>query len=356
MSKLSIVIPIYNGAPYIEGCLKSLDSQTFTDWEAIFVNDGSKDDTAEVLDRLVAPHENCKVIHKANGGTAHTRNAGMDIATGKYITFMDVDDELAPTMYEKLVNTMDSTGVDLAVCGYYFKLENVSNGETTTTYLEEKRYPACVLLGKSAIQEKLIDMWDKDILHNVWNKIYRMDLIHKKGMRYRDGHVYSEDRVFNRLYLENCSSMAVLDECLYYYVRERTGSTTERYREDYFAIRQKEYVEQKTHLKVMGVWGDTAREYVSREFIERIAGTIENIFHAEEQLTETEKRKQIKAVIFHPDVLEALNYAKCRSKKMRLLVSPIKAKSVGMTYVMYRLVYEIRKKDPVLFHKLKSKR
>ena len=356
MSKLSIVIPVYNGAPYIVGCLKSLDSQTFTDWEAIFVNDGSKDDTAKVLDRLVVPHERCTVIHKVNGGTAHTRNAGMDVATGKYITFMDVDDELDPTMYQKLVDLMDSTSVDLGICGYYFKIEREENGRAETTYLEEKRYPTCVLRGKVAIQEKLIDMWDKDILHNVWNKIYRMDLIHEKGMRYRDGHVYSEDRVFNRLYLENCSSLAVLDECLYYYVRERVGSTTERYREDYFSIRQKEYVEQKTHLKSMGVWGDKAREYVSREFIERVAGTIENIFHAEGHLSEKEKRERIKYVITHPDVREAIRYAKCRSKKMRLLALPIKAQNAGLTYVLYKMVFTVRKHNPELFHRLKSRR
>ncbi len=354
MSKLSIVIPVYNGAPYVEGCLKCLDSQTFQDWEAIFVNDGSKDNTAEVLDRLVAPCKRCTVIHKANGGTAHTRNAGMDVATGKYITFMDVDDELEPTMYEKLVHAMESTGVDMAVCGYYFKLESASDGETT--YLEEKRYSACVLRGRDAIRERLVDMWDRDILHNVWNKMYRMDLIHEKGMRYRDGHVYSEDRVFNRQYIENCDSMAVIDECLYYYVRERTGSTTEKFREDYFDIRQKEYVEQKAHLKAMDVWDDVAREYVSREFIERIAGTIENIFHADDQLTAKEKRQRIKAVITHPDVREALQYAECRSRKMRLLVAPIRMENVLFTYTLYKTVYEIRRKNPVLFHKLKSHR
>lgn len=354
MSLLSIVIPVFNGATYIAGCLKNLEEQTFLDWEAIFVNDGSKDDTANVLDRLIAPHKKCTVIHKANGGTAHARNVGMDVATGKYITFMDVDDELEPTMYEKLVETVDSTGVDMAVCGYYFKLESASNGETT--YLEEKRYPACVLRGRDAIRERLVDMWDRDILHNVWNKIYRMGLIRKKGLRYREGHIYTEDRVFNRLYLENCSSMAVLDECLYYYIRERTDSTTERYREDYFDIRQKEYVEQKAHLKAMNVWDEVAREYVSREFIERVAGTIENIFHADNQLTAKQKRERIKAVITHSDVQEALQYAECRSRKMRLLVTPIRSENAFFTYMLYKVIYKIRKKNPALFHKLKSHR
>lgn len=351
-NKLTIVIPVYNGGRYVESCLRNLDAQTFQDWEAIFVNDGSTDDTRKVLERLAAKHEKCRVIHKKNGGTAQTRNAGIEVAEGQYITFLDVDDEIDPKMYETLVHLMEETHADMGVCGYYFKVER--NG--AAPYLEERTYPSCVLRGRDAIREKLVELWDRDMLYNVWNKIYRMDLIRIKGIRYRNGHVYTEDRVFNRAYIENCSSIAFTEKCLYYYVRERKGSTSEKYRKDYFEIRHKEYVESQKHFKQMDIWDEHAREYVSREFIERISGCIENIFHAEAELSENDKRAQIAQIIRHPDVIEAGRNARCKSKMMRILIFPIKMRCVWMTYVLYKAVYLVRKSNPTLFHRLKSKR
>lgn len=355
-SRLTIVIPVYNGAVYIKNCLQNLERQTFKDWQAIFVNDGSTDTSREILDDVVAKHEKCMVIHKPNGGTAQTRNAGLDKAEGQYITFMDVDDELDPGMYECLVGLMDATHADMGICGYYFKVEQYQNGRVEEVYLEEKKYPSCVLKGQDAIRERLVDMWDQDTLYNVWNKIYRMDLIREKGIRYRDGHVYTEDRVFNRAFLEQCSSIAVTDRCLYYYIRERTGSTSEKYRKDYFDIRHKEYVEAQRHFKAMDAWDAKAQEYVCREFVERVAGCIENIFHAENALTKKEKKARIATVISHPDVREALKYARCRSKKMRILVMPLKLNNTELTWLLYKSVYTVRKSNPALFHKLKGER
>lgn len=353
---MTIVIPVYNGAAYIKNCLQNLERQTFKDWQAIFVNDGSTDTSREILDDVAAKHEKCTVIHKPNGGTAQTRNAGLDKARGQYITFMDVDDELDPGMYECLVGLMDATHADMGICGYYFKVEQYRDGRVEEAYLEEKRYPLCVLKGQDAIRERLVDMWDQDILYNVWNKIYRMDLIREKGIRYRDGHVYTEDRVFNRAFLEQCNSIAVTDRCLYYYIRERTGSTSERYREENFSIRLKEYRELQEHFKKMDVWDEKAREYVSREFMERVAGCLENIFHGEGSLTKKEKKQAIQSIIRHPDVIEAGRYAKYRSLMMKVLTYPVSRQWLFASYHIYDMVYRIRKKDPALFHKLKSRR
>lgn len=353
MPELSIVIPVYNGGKYIQQCYEGIASQSFKDWEAIFVDDGSFDDSPSILDGIAASDSKVTVIHKENGGTATARNAGLDAASGRYITFLDCDDEIKSDMYEKMVDLMNTTSADMGVCGFFFKLEK-DNGETT--YLEEKFYPASCYKTQEEIKEHLVDMWDSDLLSNVWNKLYRMDLIREKSLRYRDGHVYTEDRVFNRQFIENCSSIAFTDECLYYYVRERVGSTTEKYRDDSFVIRNKEYNEFKAHYNTLGIWNEKSREYTSREFIERIAGCIENVFHAEKLLTTKEKYQRIKYMVQHPDTREAIQYARCRSKKMRIFVLPIRWNWIPGVYLMGYTIYSIRSKNPVLFHKLKSAR
>ncbi|MCM1303091.1 MAG: glycosyltransferase family 2 protein [Butyrivibrio sp.] len=353
---LSIVIPCYNAQEYIQLCIDNLENQTFSEWEAIFVNDGSTDGTGWQLDRLLSGKDKYKVIHKENGGTASARNKGIEAASGRYITFLDADDELASDMYEKMVSLMEDTGVDLGVCGFYFKVEQIKKGKVQTTYLEEKKYPSVHYRTPEQIREHLVDMWDSDILSNVWNKMYKLSLIREKDLYYRNGHVYTEDRVFNRQFIENCGSLAVTEQCLYYYVRERTGSTTEKYRDDYFLIRYKEYHEFQDHFKKLGIWDDKAREYTCREFTERISGCLENIFHAEKQLSAKEKYMRIGDIIRHEDVREAVSYARCRSRKMRLLVFPIKMRNTLLAYLMYGMVYHIRRSDPALFHKLKSRR
>ena len=353
MSKLSIVIPVYNGKKYISHCIENLQKQTFGDWEAFFVNDGSTDGSGTDLNKQTASDGRFHVIHQENGGTARARNAGMDQASGDYIAFIDIDDELAPNMYSKLVQLMDNTQADMGICGYYYKVENT---EGSTTYLEKKTYHTCNLKSRDQIKEKLIDLLDKDMLSNIWHSLYRMDLIKERHLRYRDGHVYTEDMVFNWLFIENCNSLAVTEECLYYYVRERAGSTSEKYRDDYFAIRHKEYLQFQEFFKNMGMWNLKSREYVCRRFTERIAGCIENIFHAGKQLSEKDKWKRIQEVISDPDVREALQYAQYKSTKMKLLALPLAAQSGLLTYMVYKLVYEIRKHNPALFHKLKSSR
>ncbi len=356
MPELSIVIPVYNGEKYILKCYEGIASQTFKNWEAIFVDDGSTDNSPTILDNIAISDSKVSVIHKPNGGTATARNAGLDISNGKYITFLDCDDEIKNDIYEKMIDLMNSTHADMGVCGFFFKLEKESEELSETTYLEKKYYPTCFYKNKDEIKEHLVDMWDSDLLSNVWNKLYSMDLIREKNLRYRDGHVYTEDRVYNRQFIENCESIAFTSECLYYYVRERVGSTTEKYRDDSFLIRNKEYKEFTQHYKKLGIWNEKSREYTSREFIERIAGCIENVFHSGKKLSYKQKYEKIKYMVKYPDTREAIKYARCRSKKMRIFVLPIKWNWTLGAYIMGYTIYFIRSKNPVLFHKLKSSR
>ncbi len=356
---VSIVVPVYNGASYIESCVKQIQAQDYQNLEVIFVNDGSKDDSQKVCERAISSDSRFILINKKNGGTATTRNKGLDNAHGKYITFLDCDDEFAPVLISSMVMEMerdDGFEPDVVVCGYYFKVEKEIGGNSVTTYLEEKKYPYRAFHSFGEMRPEYIDIWDKDMFSNVWNKLFRMDTIKKYGMRFRDGHVYTEDRVFNRLFLSKCKGVVILDKCLVYYIREREGSTTEKYRDDGFIIRDKEYNEFKEHFKAMNLWDEKSREYTSREFIERIAGCIENVFHDRHTLSARNKYKTIKDMISHSDCREASKYARCRSFYMRIMASPIKADFALGAYVFGWIIYRVRTINPVLFHKLKGRR
>lgn len=351
---VSVVVPIYNGAPYIQDAARMIKAQTYSNLEVIFVNDGSQDDSAAICEKVVESDKRFHLINKENGGTARARNAGLDAAHGAYIIFLDVDDEYHPELINRLIKTIKKYKTDVVVCGFHFKVETKRAGGSA--YLEDKHWPQSVYRDLADIRNDYISIWDSEVLYGIWNKMFRMETLRKYGIRFRDGHVYTEDRVFNRLLLSKTQNVAFVDRCLYDYVRERPGSTTEVFRDNMFNIRHMEYIEFKQHFQELGVWDEESREYTSREFVERIAGCIENVFHAQDSLSAGEKYQKVKYLVGHPDVREAVRYARCRSLKMRIFVLPIRWNWPLGSYVLGQTIYLIRKADPALFYKLKDKR
>ena len=101
-TKISIIVPVFNIAPYIAKCIKSLSRQTFQEMEIILVDDGSTDESGKICDEFSQKDSRIIVIHKENGGLSSARNAGLSIASGKYIGFVDGDDWVAREMYQEL--------------------------------------------------------------------------------------------------------------------------------------------------------------------------------------------------------------------------------------------------------------
>lgn len=115
--ELSIIVPVYKVEPYLPKCIDSILSQTFTDFELILIDDGSPDRCGEICEEYAAKDDRIVVIHQANKGVSAARNAGLDIAKGKYIGFVDSDDWIEPEMYEKMVSVSKETNTDIVICG-----------------------------------------------------------------------------------------------------------------------------------------------------------------------------------------------------------------------------------------------
>ena len=115
---LSIIVPVYKVENYLQKCIDSILAQTFTDFELILVEDGSPDGCPALCDAAAAKDARIRVLHQKNGGLSAARNAGLDVARGEWIGFVDSDDYIAPEMYETLYKAVQSTGADLALCDY----------------------------------------------------------------------------------------------------------------------------------------------------------------------------------------------------------------------------------------------
>ena len=168
MSKISVIIPIYNCEDYLERCLDSLLNQTFGDWEALCVNDGSKDRSGEILDAYAAKDNRFKAIHKINEGVSAARNTALNMVNSKYIIFMDSDDFLHPQTMEICLYFAEKDNSDLVAYTYnrsYRTLRMIGNFLNIPD-IKQIRYKRYFL---ESVGFEIVDIPNWDILYEkVW--------------------------------------------------------------------------------------------------------------------------------------------------------------------------------------------
>lgn len=210
---ISIVVPIYKVEKYIRQSIDSILAQTYKDLEIILVDDGTPDNCGAICDDYAQKDSRIKVIHKTNGGLSDARNAGLRIATGDFIGFVDSDDWIEPDMFRILYDACQSSNADIAVCGFYREFSNTSISEVKLS--EETVYS-----GSEALS-KLIE--GKEIQDHVWTKLYRANLWN--GVSFPCGKVYEDIRTTFKTFLK-ADKVCTVKKPLYHY-RQCSGSISE---------------------------------------------------------------------------------------------------------------------------------
>lgn len=207
--QITVAIPCYNGEKTIERCVESILAQTYTNYELLIINDGSKDNTPAVIEELAKKDGRIRIITQENRGLSATRNRGIEEAKGEYISFIDADDYICPDYLDRLYTAITATGADLAVCKYYTSEQPDKDGGVYT-------------IDRSTMYKELLIPND-NIAAFAWNRLYKLDIINDTGLRY-DARIYgNEDALFNYQYLKYCDKVAVVDKALYHYIIN-TGS------------------------------------------------------------------------------------------------------------------------------------
>lgn len=211
---VSVVIPVYNVENYLAECLESVCNQTYQNLEIIVVDDGSTDGSGRICDEYSIKDSRIQVIHKRNGGLSDARNAGLERATGKYISFIDSDDAVDEEFIEALLEECQHSGAEIAVCRYE-KFDNEFK-HITSMRKDDFTYSGSELL------KKMFDGTESGIEFVAWNKLYERKLMIENDIKYPVGK-YNEDLfvTYKLLYLAN--KIGIVDGQLYKY-RVRPGS------------------------------------------------------------------------------------------------------------------------------------
>ena len=220
MPKVSVIIPIYNVEEYLNQCIESVVNQNFKDIEILLIDDGSKDRCPQICDEWSRKDSRIKVIHKPNGGLSDARNAGLDIATGEYIYFLDGDDYVDSAIFSTLIPHMDA-GNDIVIFRYYWLYGN--NSLKACHHLSDSFALNC--------EEDVLKFFVYELLWGkygweAWGRIYKKSIIDEFNIRFADNKkIYAEDLYFSLCYTACCKKIKSLPNILYYY-RQRENSIT----------------------------------------------------------------------------------------------------------------------------------
>ena len=223
---ISVIVPSYNVAPYLERCVNSLIAQTYTDLEIILVDDGSTDSTGKLCDEIEKLDSRISVIHKDNGGLSDARNAGIDMAKGEFYSFIDGDDFIELDTYEVMIAEMKDTTVSIVAGG--FCITDIK-GKESIFMSSERQY--------LTQEEAFIDLlWGKNyITQSSCNKLFRRSLF--KNIRYKKGIINEDMEILPRL-LSVSNHVVLLNKVVYHYIKKSGSITSSDYSmERYKAIK-----------------------------------------------------------------------------------------------------------------------
>ena len=215
---ISVIVPVYNTAPWLVRCVDSILAQTYTNLEIILVNDGSTDGCGQVCDDYALHDNRIKVIHKTYGGPASARNAGLDIARGDWIAFVDSDDWILPEMYERLLEVANNKKAEMVICGFYYVNEQ---GEV----LKKSEFNANTTFSKTEAFYNLLK--NLPVLYVVvWNKLYKKCIF--DHVRFPQGKIHEDEAIAHEI-IDKCSSIETLTEKMYMYVQRNNSIMGRQY-------------------------------------------------------------------------------------------------------------------------------
>ena len=263
--KLSVIIPVYQVEEYLEECVNSVLNQHFKDYEIILVDDGSKDGCPLICDEYAKKYDSIKVIHKENGGLSSARNAGLEIAQGEFVSFIDSDDYIEKDMFSSMMKHQLAQNADVVICGRYYLYGNTRKIKSHQNVYKTMNNAEAIAL----MNTNILGYYDVA----AWDKIYRKKLF--DGIRYPEGKLsedwYTTYKIFDR------ANTIVYDSSPKYVYRQREASITHSRKINYSPI--------EASKEVLDFVKDNYPDYIREAefaYVYAAIGVIDNIIEQDE--------------------------------------------------------------------------
>lgn len=295
--KFSIIIPTYNSEANIYTALSSVVSQTYSDFEAIIIDDGSTDNTKSTCEKFLTKDSRFKYFYQANSGVSAARNLGIKESSGDYIVFLDSDDSYEPNYlyeFEQLIRT------DANCNNFWINYNEININRTKIIANDHILNSDVAVCDRNAVY----------ILPALWNKAFKRSIVHDNAIFMREDLSLGEDFIFNYEYL-TLSGRKILhsNRCLYNYTVDNSTSLDGKYRADLleiFRVLEKTMLE---HYKKWCVQSERYKQYYEYVFYNRIK-VLYNTYRVESKLSRREQRNYNNKLLKSKEFVESLKYVK----------------------------------------------
>ena len=331
--KVSIIVPIYNGEKYIDNCVKNIKAQTYENLEFILVDDGNTDGSGDKCDRYAEEDSRIKVIHQRNQGVSVARNTGTSAASGEYILYYDVDDDILPNTVEDNIKLAIKNDADVVIFGFYYY--NVDSNVRTDNILGR----GFVGSNKEFFNEFLVRAIDHEILNPPWNKLYKRSFLRDNGITFLPESPIYEDAAFTSLMLQYAKKIVVNDGMYYKYNLRSTGTLITRYVDEYFDSVTKYY---DFSMGYCEMYDDNARQIqsFSNVYVSLVTTNLKQI-SCNENIKFRDKIKLISNICKNPKFRSALHLANI-SPRRRFVKYFALTKNAVAVYIMYKFLGEFQ--------------
>ena len=340
--KVSLIMPAYNAREHIAHSVGSIINQSYENWELIVVDDGSKDDTAQILAEIAAKDSRVKPMTVENGGPAAARNKGIAAAAEDtdYFMFIDSDDEYLPDAIEYAMQGAQR-GAELVIMGYSI----VSADGSKRDYFEPQGFYT------ENFGEDFARLYKANLLNQVWGKLYSARIIRDFGVTFPD-YRWGEDRFFVFDCLENANALCVLPECKYLYIMQQGESLISKFYDKKFQVCLE--IDERVE-KLCNKYKPKDDSVFRYMFAKSIFSCLTNLFTPSCKLTKAEKSAFVKEVVSNERVQRRTKGA-AGGMAVKLLSAVIGSKCVFLNLFCFKMVAAAGKIAPKLFMKIKHKK
>lgn len=328
---LSVIIPVYNAEKYLRATVESVLAQDCDEFEVILVDDGSKDNSARICDVIANEYEQVRVFHKINGGVSSARNAGIEMAKGKYITFVDADDKVAEHMFADMVSEGESKNADKVFCG----IAEINGDACRNNRIA--CLPSRQVLDREFIVNTMLytGCCSDSYMNSACGSLYKTALIRKHNLRF-ENRPMGEDWLFNMKYCDIIQSAVYIDKPYYMYMRNNESAVS-RYQPRQFDL----WLENRNFRRALAAEHKFKIDTKSAD-----ARWITKVLYYTLQVinNDSNPRQKLRTIFTNPEFLSALNNAtEIESRYFAPVIWLLKKKLFAGAYLLLR-VYALRLK------------